>query len=130
MLFTTFCSGYYYDIMTFFFFNCQGGLNGTILLQRLTVQEVGDLLELGDVVLTVAAVLLQQWEDTVVLATRVSGIQGLQLPEDDPPCGLLLLRVLHKWDRLTAVDGAGEDDGETKPKELLTVLHFLYGSHV
>lgn len=73
-------------------------------MQSLTLQEVGDVLELRDVVLTVAAVLLQQREDAVVLTARVSGIQGLQLLEYDSPGGLLRLCVLHTWDWLTAVD--------------------------
>lgn len=77
-------------------------------MQSLTLQEDGDVLELRDVVLAVAAVLLQQREDAVVLATRVSGIQGLQLPEHSSPCGFLLRRVLHTWDRLTTVDRAHE----------------------
>lgn len=78
------------------------------LVQSLTLQEVGDVFELRDVVLAVAAVLLQQREDTVVLVTRVRGIQRFQLPEHSSPCGLLLLRVLHIWDRLTTVDRMGK----------------------
>lgn len=83
---------------------CHGDLIGNILVRRLTLEEVGDVVELRDVVLTVAAVPLQQRENAVVLAARVSGIQGLQLPEHSSPCDLLLLRVLHTRDRLTTAD--------------------------
>ena len=65
-----------------------------------TLQEAGDLLQLGDVVLPVAAVLLQQGEDAVVLAAGVGGVQRLQLLEDGSPGGLLLRRVLHLGDHL------------------------------
>lgn len=77
---------------------------GVYWCRAFTLQEVGDFLKLRDVVLAVAAVLLEQREDVVVFTTGMSGIQGLQLPEHGSPCGLLLLRVLNMWDRLTAVD--------------------------
>lgn len=72
------------------------GLGG----ETLTLEEAGNVLQLRDVVLLVAAVFLQQGEDAVVLAAGVSRVQGLQLPEHFAPRGLLVLRVLHPWDGL------------------------------
>lgn len=66
----------------------------------LTLQEFGDVLQLRDVVLPVAAVFLQQGEDPVVLSAGVSRVQSLQLLEHRAPCGLLLLCVLHSGDDL------------------------------
>jgi len=67
---------------------------------RLTLQEAGHVLQLRDVVLPVAAVLLQQGEDAVVFVAGVSRVQGLQLLEHRPPRQLLRLRVLHLGDDL------------------------------
>lgn len=66
-----------------------------------TLQEAGDVLQLWDVVLLVAAVFLQQGEHTVVFAAGVSRVQSLQLLEHLPPCDPLLLCVLHPRDDLT-----------------------------
>lgn len=70
--------------------------------ETLTLKETGHVLQLRDVVLLVAAVFLQQGENAVVLAAGVRRVQGLQLPEHFAPRGLLVLRVLHLWDRLPA----------------------------
>lgn len=78
-----------------------------LLVQSLTLQEVGDILKLRDVVLAVAAVLFQQGEDAVVLVACMSRVQGLELPKHSSPCCLLLFCVLHKWDLLTTVDRKG-----------------------
>lgn len=66
----------------------------------LTLQEAGDVLQLWDVVLPVAAVFLQQGEDSVVFTAGVSRVQSLQLLEHRPPCGLFVLCVLHSRDDL------------------------------
>lgn len=66
-----------------------------------TLQEVGDVLQLRDVVLPVPAVLLQQGKDAVVFPAGMCWVQGLQLLEHLSPCVLLLLRVLHPGDHLT-----------------------------
>ena len=71
---------------------------------ELTLQESGDVLQLWDVVLPVAAVFLQQGEDPIVLAAGVSRVQGLQLLEHCAPCGLLLFCVLHSGDGLATGD--------------------------
>lgn len=66
----------------------------------LTLQETGDVLQLWDVVLPVAAVFLQQGEDPVVLAAGVTRVQSLQLLEHCAPCVLFHLCVLHFGDDL------------------------------
>ena len=85
------------------------------------MQEAGDLLQLGDVVLPVAAVLLQQGEHAVVLAAGVGRVQRLQLLEDGSPGGLLLRRVLHLGDHL-ATRGAGFWLIDTAGKHLVAVF--------
>lgn len=42
-----------------------------------------------------------------MLAAGVRGVQGLQLPEDLAPRGLLVLRVLHPRDGLATGGGGG-----------------------
>lgn len=66
----------------------------------LTSKEAGDILQLGDVVILVAAVFLQQGENPVVFVAGVSRVQSLQLLEDFAPCGFLVLGVLHSGDGL------------------------------
>ena len=51
----------------------------------LTFEEVGDVLQLRDVVLPVAAVVDEEREDVVELPTGVRRVQLRQLPEDGAP---------------------------------------------
>ena len=67
-----------------------------------TVEKVGNVLQLGNVVLPVAAVLDEQREHVIELAARVSRVQCRQLPVDGAPRLDLVVRVLHSRDRLTA----------------------------
>lgn len=48
-------------------------------------KEVGNVLELWDIVFTVAAVLNQEWEDVVVLSAGMSGVKLCQVSEDYSP---------------------------------------------
>lgn len=66
----------------------------------LTLQELGYIFQLGDVVFAEPAVLFQKWEDVVVLVAGVRFIQGLQGPEHCPPGRLLFLCVVHPRDGL------------------------------
>lgn len=65
------------------------------------MKEVGDILQLGDVVGAVAAVLLQKGQDVVELGTRVLRIESRQLGVDNTPSGDLLLRVFHSGNLLS-----------------------------
>jgi hypothetical protein len=67
-----------------------------------TVEEVGNVLQLRNVVLPVAAVLDEQREHVIELTARVSRVQCGQLPVHCAPRLDLVLRVLHPRDRLTA----------------------------
>lgn len=60
-----------------------------------TSQEVRYVLQLGYIVLPVAAVLYEQREHVVVLPARVFRIQLRQLPEHHAPSFDLLFRVVH-----------------------------------
>lgn len=68
----------------------------------LTSEEVGDVLELGDVVLSEATVLDEEREDVVMLPARVLGKQLGQLAEHLAPGLGLLLGVIHVWEGLAA----------------------------
>ena len=59
------------------------------------------MLKLRDVVLGVAAVLLQQGEHVVVLVAGVGLVQPLEVAVDRPPSRFLLVCVFHLGDRLT-----------------------------
>ena len=59
------------------------------------------MLQLGDVVLGISAVLLEQGEHVVVLVAGVGLVQPLEVAVDRLPGGLLLVRVLHLGDGLT-----------------------------
>ena len=62
------------------------------------MKEIGDVLELRDVVLPVAAVFNQEREDVIEFPAGVSRVQLGQLIVDDAPRGHLLLGVLHPRD--------------------------------
>lgn len=64
------------------------------------MKKVGNVLELRDVVLPVAAVFHQQREGVVELLARVSRIQFGQLPVDGSPRLGLFLGVTDSRDRL------------------------------
>lgn len=68
-----------------------------------TFKEVRDVLQLGDVVLAVFAVLGQQWEVLQVLPAGVARVQLVELPEHHAPGTHLLCSVVHTRDGLTAV---------------------------
>lgn len=67
-----------------------------------TSEEERDVLQLGDVVLSVAAVLAEQRQVLQVLSAGVGGVQLGQLPEDHAPRPDLLRRVLDARDGLPA----------------------------
>lgn len=77
------------------------------LTTRLTVtfEEVRDVLQLGDVVLAVLAVLGQQGEVLQVLPAGVARVQLVELPEHHAPGTHLLCSVVHARDGLPAVRG-------------------------
>ena len=66
-----------------------------------TFQEIRNPLQLGDLVLIVATVLLQQREHVVVLVAGVALVKSLQIGEHSSPSCLLLRGVLNAWDLLT-----------------------------
>lgn len=67
-----------------------------------TFEEVGDVLQLGDVVLPVATVFDEQREDVVVLLAGVGLVQPRKIAEHGAPRGGFLLGVLHPRDLLVA----------------------------
>lgn len=69
---------------------------------RLTLQKFWNILKLGNVILPVATVLLQQWEHMVVFVTSMSWIETLQLLEDSAPCFLFFFCVGDSRNRLAA----------------------------
>ena len=72
--------------------------------QLFTFQEIRNSLKLGNLVLVVPAVLLQQREHVVVLVAGVALVESLQVVEDSPPGGLLLSGVLNARYLLAAVE--------------------------
>ena len=70
-------------------------------IEQLTLHEVRDILELGDLIFPIAAVLLQEWQDVVELGAGVGLDKPLQVGVDRLPGGDLLGRVVHTRDRLT-----------------------------
>jgi len=87
-----------------------------------TLQEVGDVLQLGDVVGRVAAVLLEEGEDVVLLAAGVGRIERPQLVVDDAPGLDLLLCVLHSGQRLARTVGLGLSNDIAPALPVLGVL--------
>lgn len=74
--------------------------SGSFICFKLTLQEFWNIFKLGNVVLPVATVLLQQWEHVVVFITSMSRIETLQLPEDGAPCFLFFFCVGNSRNRL------------------------------
>ena len=72
--------------------------------QLFTFQEIGNSLKLGDLILIVPAVLLQQREHVVVLVAGVALVESLEVVEDSSPGGLLLSGVLNARYLLAAVE--------------------------
>lgn len=73
---------------------------GSFIHFKLTLQEFWNIFKLGNVVLPIATVLLQQWEHVVVFITSMSWIKTLQLPEDSAPCFLFFFCVGDSRNRL------------------------------
>ena len=69
-----------------------------------TFQEVRNPLELGNFVLVVAAVLLQEGEHVVVLIAGVSLVKSLQVVEDSLPGAFLLWRVVNSRNLLSTTE--------------------------
>ena len=63
--------------------------------QLFTFQEIGNSLKLGDLVLIVPAVLLQQREHVVVLVAGVALVESLQVVEDSLPGSFFLWCVVN-----------------------------------
>ena len=63
-------------------------------IEQLTLHEVRDILELGDLIFPIAAVLLQEWQDVVELGAGVGLDKPLQVGVDRLPGGDLLGRVV------------------------------------
>src|SRR4051812_20058241 len=61
------------------------------------LQEEGDILQLGDLVQPIAAVLDEEGQHVVVLLAGIEGVQRDQVAPDLVPGMDLLLRVLHPW---------------------------------
>ena len=74
----------------------------------LTVEVLRDVLQLRDVVLGVAAVLLEQREDVVELRARVRREELLQGAVDHAPRRRLLRGVGHAGNRLAAAKVKGQ----------------------
>lgn len=70
-----------------------------------TSEEQRDVLQLGDVVLSVAAVFAEQRQVLQVLSAGVSWVQAGEFSEHDAPCPDLLLGVLDTRDGLPAGGG-------------------------
>ena len=83
----------------FFYRRTQTGL---VLTCWSTLEEARDVLQLGDVVLPVVAVLGQQGEVLQVLSAGVARVQFVELSEHHPPRANLLLRELDARDRFSA----------------------------
>ncbi len=79
----------------------------------LTLQKQRDVLQLGNVVLGVATVLLQEGDDMVELFACVSREQILQTRVDSLPSLGLLLRVFHFWNRLATENKKGQYCGRS-----------------
>ena len=62
-----------------------------------TLEEVRNSLQLRDFILIIAAVLLQQRKDVVVLVAGVALVESLQVVEDSSPGRLLFRCVLNAW---------------------------------
>ena len=84
------------------FFTNRSKVSVTSQEVRRTSEEERDVLQLGDVVLSVAAVLAEQRQVLQVLSAGVGGVQLGQLPEDHAPRPDLLRRVLDARDGLPA----------------------------
>lgn len=77
-----------------------------------TLQKVGDVLQLRNVVLAKTTVLHHQWEDVVVLLAGVRWKELGQILEDRSPCGRLLFGVFHPRNWRSAVGVLGGTVGE------------------
>lgn len=75
-----------------------------------TSEEQRDVLQLGDVVLSVAAVFAEQRQVLQVFSAGVSRVQSGQFSENDAPCPDLLLGVLDTRDGLPAGGGRTQDN--------------------
>ena len=75
---------------------------GLVLTCWSTLEEARDVLQLGDVVLPVVAVLGQQREVLQVLSAGVAWVQFVELSEHHPPRANLLLSELDARDRFSA----------------------------
>ena len=54
-------------------------------MTEFTFKEIGDVLQLRNVVLTEATVVDQQWEDVIELAARMRRVEFCQLSENGAP---------------------------------------------
>jgi len=70
---------------------------------KITFKEIGHILELGNVVLAVVAVLHEQGENMVMFFAGMSWVKLCQLPEDDLPGIGLLFSVLDVGQYFTTV---------------------------
>ncbi len=68
------------------------------------MQEIGNVLELRDIILPVATVFNQQREIVIKFTTRVSRIEFRQLPVDSAPSSNLVFGVRHSRDGLAATN--------------------------
>lgn len=82
--------------------------NGAESESRAVPQEVRNVLQLGNVVLSVSAVVHEQREDVVVFATRVSLVELREVVEDHAPRLDLALRVLDVGQRLPVAIVVGQ----------------------
>lgn len=70
----------------------------------ITVEKIGNVLQLRDIVLLVAAVFNQQREIVIEFTTRMSWIELSQLAVDGPPCCSFFGSIFDPRDRLAAVE--------------------------
>ena len=70
-------------------------------MSRRTVKKIGNVLELRNVVLSVAAIFDEERESVIEFLAGVSGIEFGERPVDGAPCFDLLLRVLDPRDGLS-----------------------------
>jgi len=63
--------------------------------QKRTPQKVGDILQLGNVILPEPTIVHQQREDVIVLPTGVGLVEFRKVPEDNAPGLDLLLGIIH-----------------------------------
>jgi len=82
--------------------------DGTQAESSAVLQEFGDILQLRDVVLVVAAVVLQEGKDVVEFAAGVSLVQRGQVDEDFAPRRHFRLRVRHAGHRRTVLVSEGD----------------------